>query len=50
MRLHITSSAWHAEQAHYVRGCNDCGVCGNRVVADLDANISGKSLNLLSGL
>ena len=42
MRLHITSSARHAEQAHYVRG----SVCGNRVVTDLDANFSGKSLNV----
>ena len=42
MRLHITSSARHAEQAHYVRGL----ACGNRVVTDLDANLSGKSLNV----
>jgi len=42
VRLHITSSARHAEQAHYVRGL----ACGNRVVTDLDANLSGKSLNV----
>jgi len=42
VRLHITSSARHAEQAHYVRG----SACRNRVVTDLDANLSGKSLNV----